>query len=87
VSSEELSGCVEGNEKRSMFDLKDCQVGNEESSDFQLGNPEISLGLMNSKVSLDQQGMLTEEDQRSIMIIGGSNHFMFTASFKIMFQG
>jgi hypothetical protein len=39
-------------------------------------NPEISLGLMNSEVSLDQEGMLTEEDQRSIMIIGGIRIFL-----------
>jgi hypothetical protein len=32
--------------------------------------------LMNSEVILDQQGMLTEEDQRSILIIGGIQIFL-----------
>jgi len=43
VSSEELSGFLEGNEKRSMVYLKDWQVSSEESSYFHVGNEMGSL--------------------------------------------
>jgi hypothetical protein len=79
MRSEELSGFLEVNEKRSMVDLKGFQVGIEESSDFQVGKGEdmrLSDSLMNSEVSLDQQGMLTEEDQRSILLIRGIEIFL-----------
>jgi hypothetical protein len=36
----------------------------------------LSNSLMNSKVSLNQQGMLTEENQKYIMIIGGIEVFL-----------
>jgi hypothetical protein len=45
-----------GNEMRST-DLIDYQEGRREISDFKKGEE------MNSEVSLDQQGVLTEEDQ------------------------
>jgi hypothetical protein len=68
-----------GNEMGSLEDLIDCQEGREEIPDFQVGKGEemrLSDSLMNSEVSLDQQGMLTEEDQRSILIIGGIEIFL-----------
>jgi hypothetical protein len=53
-------------------DLIDCQEGRREIPDFQVGKGEE----MNSEVSSDQQGVLTEEDQRSILIIGGIEIFL-----------
>jgi hypothetical protein len=73
VGSEESSDFQVGNEMGSLEDLIDCQEGREEIPDFQVGKGEemrLSDSLMNSEVSSYQQGMMTEEDQRSILIIG-----------------
>jgi hypothetical protein len=104
VGSEGLSIFQVGNEERSVVDPKDCQVGSNESSSCQVGNDMRSLedlidyqegreeipyfqvgkgeqmrpceSLMNSEVSLDQQGELMEKDQRCILIIGGIEVFL-----------
>jgi hypothetical protein len=63
----------------SLEDLINCKEGREEIPDHQVGKGEemrLSDSLMNSEVSLDQQGMLIEEDQRSILIIGEIDIFL-----------
>jgi hypothetical protein len=69
----ELSNFQVGNEVRS-DDLIDCQEGRGEIPIFQVGKGED----MNSSRSSYQQGELMEEDQRSILIIGGIQIFLPT---------
>jgi hypothetical protein len=79
VSSEESSDFQVGNEMGSLEDLIDCQMGRTKIPDFQVGKGEemrLSDSLMNSEVSLDQQGEMMEEDQKYILIIGGIEVFL-----------
>jgi hypothetical protein len=70
------SGCQEGNEMGSLEDLIDCQVGREENPILPGGQGRemrLSESLMNSEVSSYQQEReLREEDQKSILMIGGN---------------
>jgi len=73
VSSKESSDNHVGNEMGPL-DLIDYQVDREEIPRCQVGKgSELRLveGLMSSEMSSDQQGDLTEEDHKYIMIIGG----------------
>jgi hypothetical protein len=61
-----------GNGERS-GDLIDCQVGREKIPSCHVGKEEeriLSKSLMNSIESSYQQGVLMEEDQRCVIIIG-----------------
>jgi hypothetical protein len=61
------------------IDFMSCQVGRGEIPYFQVGKGEemgLCEGLMNSADSSDQQGVLTEEDHRSVLIIGGIQIFL-----------
>ena len=61
------------------WDLIDCQVGNKKFPNFQVGKGKemrLSESFMNSEESLDQQGVLTGENQKIIMIIGGIEVFL-----------
>jgi hypothetical protein len=71
-----------GNERISSEDLIDCQEGRGEIPIFQVGKGEemrLSESLKNSVGSSYQQGVLTEEDQRSVLIIGGIRIFLPTS--------
>jgi hypothetical protein len=60
-------------------DLVDFQEGRSEILDSQVGKgDEVRLpeSLRSSEVSSNQQGVLTEEDQTSILIIGGIDIFL-----------
>jgi hypothetical protein len=60
-------------------DLIDFQEGIREIPSFQVGKGSemrLSKSLMSSEVSSDQQGVLKEEDQRRILIIGGIEIFL-----------
>jgi hypothetical protein len=61
-----------GDEMGSSRDLIDCQEGKNEIPNFQVSKGEE----MSSEVSSYQQGMLTEEDQRSFLVIGGIQIFL-----------
>jgi hypothetical protein len=78
-SSGESSDCQVGNEMGSL-DLIDCQVGsNKKFPNCQVGRGKemrLSEGLMNSEESSDQQGVLTGENQKRILIIGGIEVFL-----------
>jgi hypothetical protein len=79
VGSNESSDFQVGNEMGSLEDLIDCQVGREEIPYFQVGKGEKmrhAKSLMNSEVSSDQRGELTEKDQRCLLIIGGIEVFL-----------
>ena len=61
------------------IDLIDCHMGRREVPNFQVGRGKemrLSESLRSSEVSSIQQGVLTEEDQKSIMIIGGISIFL-----------
>jgi hypothetical protein len=66
--------------KMGSVDLIVCQEGSREIPYCQVGRDEqmrLSEGLINSEVSLDQQMQLTkEEDQDSILMIGGIEIFL-----------
>jgi hypothetical protein len=67
-----------GNEMGSE-DLIDCQEGSREFPIFQVGmgiKMRLCESLMNSELSLDQPEELTEEDQESILMIGGIQIFL-----------
>jgi hypothetical protein len=77
-SSGESSDCQVGNEMGSL-DLIDCQVGSRKFPNCQVGRGKemrLSESLMNSEESSDQQGVLTGEDQKSILMIGGIRVFL-----------
>jgi hypothetical protein len=61
------------------LDLMDCQVGNRKFPNCQVGKGKemrLSESLMNSEESSDQQGVLTGENQKIILIIGGIRVFL-----------
>jgi hypothetical protein len=77
-SSAESSDCQVGNEMGSL-DLIDCQVGSRKFPNCQVGRGKemrLSKSLMNSEESSDQQGVLTGENQKSILMIGGIRVFL-----------
>jgi hypothetical protein len=69
VSSKELLDCQVGNVMRSLEDLIEFQVGRGKEM-------RLSKSLMNSEESSDQQGVLTGEGQKSILMIGGIKVFL-----------
>jgi hypothetical protein len=77
-SISEILGCQVGN-GMILVDLVDFHVGRKEIPDFQVGKGEE----INSKVSSDQQGMLTEEDQRSIWSLGELKYSFQTAKQRL----
>jgi hypothetical protein len=75
----EISYLQEGNEKRSVKDLADFQEGRTTISSCQVGKEEEMIlfeSLGSSEVISDQQRVLTEEDHRCILIIGGIKIFL-----------
>jgi hypothetical protein len=61
------------------WDLIDCQVGSRKFPNFQVGRGKemrLSKSLMNSEESSYQQGVLTGENQKSILMIGGIQLFL-----------
>jgi hypothetical protein len=77
-SSAESSDCQVGNEM-GPFGLIDCQVGSKKFLNFQVGKGKemrLSESLMNSKESSDQQGVLTGENQKNVLMIGGTRVFL-----------
>jgi hypothetical protein len=77
-SSGESSYCQVGNEM-GLDDLIDCQVGSRKFPNFQVGKGKemrLSESLMNSEESSYQQGVLTGENQKRILIIGGIEVFL-----------
>jgi hypothetical protein len=76
--SAESSDCQVGNEMGSR-DLIDCQVGSKKFPNCQVGRGKemrLSESLMNSEESSDQQGVLTGENQKIILMIGGIRVFL-----------
>jgi hypothetical protein len=74
----ESSDCQVGNEMGS-DDLIDCQVGSRKFPNCQVGKGKemrLSESLMNSEESSDQQGVMTGENQKRILIIGGIEVFL-----------
>jgi hypothetical protein len=69
VSSKELLDCQVGNVMRSLEDLIEFQVGRGKEM-------RLSKSLMNSEESSYQQGVLTGEGQKSILMIGGIKVFL-----------
>jgi hypothetical protein len=77
-SNGEILDCQVGNEMGSN-DLIDCQVGSRKFPNFHMGKGKevrLSESLMNSEESSDEQGVLTGEDQKRILIIGGIEVFL-----------
>jgi hypothetical protein len=67
-----------GNEMGSL-DLIDCQVGSRKFPNCHVGRGKemrLSESLMNLEESSNQQGVLTSEDQKSILMIGGIRVFL-----------
>jgi hypothetical protein len=76
--SEESSNFQVGNEMGPVG-LIDCQVSSKKFPGCQVGKGEemrLCESLMNSEESLDQQGVLTGEGQKYILIIGGIEVFL-----------
>ena len=74
----ESLNCHEGTEMGST-DLIDCQVGRRKFPNFHMGKGKevrLSESLMNSEESSDQEGVLTGENYKRIMIIGGIEVFL-----------
>jgi hypothetical protein len=80
LGSSEVSSCQQGVlMEMGSIDLIDCQVGSRKIPCCQVGKGEqmrLTESLMNSEVSSDQQEELIEEDQKSILMIGGIKVFL-----------
>ena len=78
--SQGISHCQVGNGSRSLQDLIDCQEGSRKIPICQVGRDEqmrLSEGLIKSEVSLNQpEELIEEEDQRSLLMIGGIQVFL-----------